>query len=243
MTSMNLLLLRSDDFLDPQHVRLCGQRLDHINEILGSQANDALRVGLINGLCGTARLLSINSTEATLHVTLDTPPPAPLPLTVVLALPRPKMLRRILKNTAEFGIKQLHLINSYKVEKSYWQTPALKPETCKAYFEEGLIQAKDTVMPELHLHKRFKPFVEDHLPTIIDGQQAFVAHPYNAEPMPSPSTEKRVIVIGPEGGFTDYEIDLLQQQGVKTISMGQRIYRVENALTRLTCQLSATPHG
>jgi hypothetical protein len=53
--------------------------------------------------------------------------PRPLPLTVVLALPRPKMLRRILRALAEVGVKELHLINSYRVEKSYWQSPLLAP--------------------------------------------------------------------------------------------------------------------
>ena len=193
---------------------------------------------MINGKCGKATIISLSKNICELEVKLDQEPPQALPLTVILALPRPKMLRRILRNTAEFGIKQLYLINSYKVEKSYWQTPFLEQPVIDTWMKEGLTQARDTIMPSVHLNKRFRPFVEDELPGIIHNKEAFVAHPYNAEPMPAPSKEKRVIIIGPESGFIDYEIALLHKQGVNAISMGERIYRVENALTLLSTQLS-----
>jgi RsmE family RNA methyltransferase len=237
---MNLLLLEPTDFTSDNIACIKDERLTHIQKVLGSSIGDTLCVGLINGKCGNAAITSLDNTQATLDTTLDKSPPAPLPLTVILALPRPKMLRRILRNVAEFGIKELYLINSYKVEKSYWSTPALAEEKIHSYLKEGLSQAKDTIMPTVHLKKRFKPFVEDELASIIANKEAFVAHPYNASNMPEACANERVIIIGPEGGFIDYEINLLAQQGVKPISMGERIYKVENALTLLSSQLSTT---
>ncbi|NRB42427.1 MAG: 16S rRNA (uracil(1498)-N(3))-methyltransferase [Pseudomonadales bacterium] len=235
---MNLLLLNPDDLKSPVTAEISDHRLKHIQTVLGGKVGDTLKVGLINGLCGQATITTCTKDKINLVLQLDTPPPPALPLTVVMALPRPKMLRRILKNIAEFGIKECHFINSYKVEKSFWQSPVLKPETIEAYLEEGLIQAKDTHLPKVYLHKYFKPFVEDFLPELINGHEAFIAHPYDAVPMPTPSNKKRLIIIGPEGGFTDYEVKLIEKLAIKRISMGPRIYRVENAVTLLSAHLS-----
>ena len=84
-----------------------------------------------------------------------------------MAMPRPKMLRRSLQTIATMGVKQLYLINSYRVEKSFWQSPFLKAESVLEDFILGLEQARDTRLPTLHVRKRFKPFVEDELPQII----------------------------------------------------------------------------
>ena len=236
---MNLLLLEQSDFIDHNIVEICGERLQHINLVLSSKTGDTLTAGLINGMMGKATITTINEFSATLTVELDQPPPEALPLTVILALPRPKMLRRILRNVAELGIKELYLINSYRVEKSYWQTPLLETETIRKHLLEGLSQARDTVLPTVYLKNRFKPFVEDELPALIAGKTAYVAHPYNSNALPQPDHDQKVIAIGPEGGFIDYEVNLLKQQGMITISMGERIYRVENALTLLTAGLCA----
>lgn len=237
---MNLLLLEPADFIADNTAIISGARLNHLLNVLAAKAGDTFTAGLINGPCGKATIISIDKTSATVLTCFDQAAPAPLPLTVILALPRPKMLRRIFRNVAEFGIKELYLINSFKVEKSYWHTPALQADTLESYLKDGLMQAKDTIMPTVHFRKRFKPFVEDELAGIIGNSEAFVAHPYQAEPMPAASSNQRVVIIGPEGGFIDYEIQLLVQQGVKVISMGERIYRVENALTLLSTQLSKT---
>lgn len=235
---MNLLLLDEKDLTGSNTAVISDERLQHVITVLASKAGDSLTVGLVNGNMGTALITTLDKKELHLQFILDKTPPPPLPLTVVLALPRPKMLRRIVHNIAEFGIKELHLIHSYKVEKSYWQTPWLDDAQINAFLLNGLSQAKDTALPKVFLHKRFKPFVEDTLPLIIDNKEAFIAHPYCDEPMPAASSNERVIVIGPEGGFTPYEVDLIRQQGVKAIQMGARIYKVENALTLLSCQLS-----
>ncbi len=245
---MNLLLLEQKDFIDESTALIDDKRLVHLQQVLKAQVGDTLNTGLLNGKIGTSTINSLSDKSATLQVKLNQLPPAPLPLTIILALPRPKMLRRILRSIAELGIKDLYLINSYKVEKSYWQTPVLEAATIDNYLKEGLIQAKDTILPRVHIKKLFKPFVEDELKAIINQREAFVAHPYStdnkpAQAYPSTSTNERVIAIGPEGGFIDYEIGLLQQQGLQPITLGNRIYRVENAITILSSLLSHSPNN
>lgn len=157
-----------------------------MQEIHGVEVGDTLRVGQVNGLMGKATVLRLAGHEAELQVAFDQPPPAKLPLTLVLAVPRPKMLRRLFQTVATLGVPRLITVNSYKVEKSFWQTPFLNPETIRENLILGLEQARDTVLPEVIVEKRFKPFVEDRLPAIAAGTLGLVAHPGPTRPVHAP---------------------------------------------------------
>lgn len=239
---MNLLLLKPSDFDDRNtglsHVTLSDQRLKHVLEVHQAQVGDTIKVGLLDGKMGQGVISALDQTHMVIsQIVLDQSPPPALPCTVIMAMPRPKMLRRILRMCGEFGVKELYLINSYRVEKSYWQTPVLQKETIDSYLIQGLEQAKDTVLPQVHIKKRFKPFVEDELKAIIGNSRALVAHPNGGKSCPHQITAPTTLVIGPEGGFIPYEVDMLIQHGCEQIHLGERIYRVENALPVLLSKL------
>lgn len=234
---MNLLLLEEADFIAADRVVLRDRRLTHMQEVHRSEVGDSLRVGRINGLMGSAELLRLEPGEAELRVTLDQPPPTKLPLTLVLALPRPKMLRRVFQTVATMGVSKVILVNSYRVEKSFWQTPFLEPAAIRENLILGLEQARDTVLPEIIIEKRFKPFVEDRLPAITEGTLGLVGHPGNYPPCPRALSEPVTLAIGPEGGWIPYEIDLLAKSGLQPVQLGERILRVETAVTALLARL------
>ncbi|WP_166218543.1 16S rRNA (uracil(1498)-N(3))-methyltransferase [Pseudomonas atagonensis] len=234
---MNLLLLEEADFIAVDRVILRDRRLTHMQEVHRSEVGDSLRVGRINGLMGSAELLRLEAGEAELRVTLDQPAPAKLPLTLVLALPRPKMLRRVFQTVATMGVSKVILVNSYRVEKSFWQTPFLEPQAIRENLILGLEQARDTVLPEIIIEKRFKPFVEDRLPAITEGTLGLVGHPGNFPTCPRALSEPVTLAIGPEGGWIPYEIDLLAKSGLQPVQLGERILRVETAVTALLARL------
>ena len=234
---MNLLLLEEADFIAADRVVLRDRRLTHMQEVHRVAVGDSLRVGRIGGLMGTAEVLRLESGEAELQVTLDKAPPAKLPLTLVLALPRPKMLRRVFQTVATMGVGNVVLVNSYRVEKSFWQTPFLEPEAIREQLVLGLEQARDTVLPTISIEKRFKPFVEDRLPAIVEGTLGLVGHPGNHPPCPRGLDEPVTLAIGPEGGWIPYEIDLLGKAGLQPVQLGERILRVETAVTALLARL------
>ena len=161
---MNLLLFCAADRIQGGQLRITDSRLQHLLEVHRKDSGDTVRVGEIDGDMGNARIIEINQEVALLAPVLDQVPPEKLPLTLVVALPRPKMLRRILRAAAELGVSELHLINSYRVEKSYWQTPVLQAATIREYLLQGLEQSRDTRVPQVHLHKRFKPSLKMYYP-------------------------------------------------------------------------------
>jgi len=150
---MNLLLLRDDDFVSADHVRLDGRRLQHMQQVHQAKVGDQLKVGHLGGLMGSGELLNLSDTHAELRVKLDQPPPPKLPLTLLLAMPRPKMFRRILQHCATLGVAEIILLNSYRVEKSFWQTPFLQPEQIEENLLLGLEQARDTILPRVRIEK------------------------------------------------------------------------------------------
>ncbi len=234
---MNLVLLEAGDFQSLDRVRLHGRRLQHITEVHRIEPGQTLRVGLLNGLIGNGRVLTLDEKALTLEVKLDQAPPPQLPLTLVLALPRPKMLKRIFQTAATMGVRELILVNSYRVEKSYWQSPLLQADKVREHLCLGLEQGVATQLPRVQLRKRFKPFVEDELPDLCRGQRSLVAHPYQASPCPPAASTDTVLAIGPEGGFIAYEIEKLMAAGMTPIELGARILRVETALPVLLAKL------
>ena len=234
---MNLLLLEDRDFIDEHQVRLNGRRLAHMQAIQQVVVGDSLRVGRINGLMGQGEVTALEQDHAELHIQLDTPPPAKLPLTLLLAMPRPKMFRRILQHCATLGVPEIILLNSYRVEKSFWQTPFLQPDVIRENLLLGLEQARDSVLPTVRIEKRFKPFVEDSLPGLINNQLALVAHPGDYPACPRGIEEPLTLAIGPEGGWIPYEVEKLVEAGMQPVQLGERILRVETAVTALLARL------
>jgi RsmE family RNA methyltransferase len=234
---VNLILLFDDDFLSGARVRLTGRRLKHVRDVHRAAAGESLVVGVANGRIGRGTIASLAADAVEMDITLDRDPPPPLPLTLILALPRPKVLNRVIAGAASLGIKRIILINAWRVEKSYWSSPRLAPENLRAQSILGLEQARDTVLPAIETRRLFRPFVEDELPAIARGTRALAAHPHAALPCPRNVREPVTLVIGPEGGFIDAEIASLERIGFTSVSLGERILRVETAVPFLAARL------
>lgn len=233
---MNLILLFESDFIDQDVVRLSGRRLDHVTAVHRAAVGDSLVVGVANGRIGHGTVTRLDE-ALEMRVTLDHDPPSPLPLTVVLALPRPKVLNRVIASAGSLGIKRIALINAWRVEKSYWKSPKLSAENLHLQCVLGLEQARDTVLPTIEQHRLFRPFVENELPTIARDSLMLVAHPHASRECPRHVERAVTLAIGPEGGFIAQEIESLERIGFEPVSLGARILRVETAVAALAARL------
>ena len=233
---MNLMLIKSEH-IQNNLTKIVGRQLTHLNEVQRLIKGDTVRVGEVNGAIGMGTIISIDEQTAMIEVNLTLKPPAPLPITVILALPRPKMLRRILQAISAMGVKNVYLVNASRVEKSFWQSPLLAPESIEEQLLLGLEQSRDTLLPAVHLRKLFKPFVEDELEGIVGESTAIVAHPISEQRCPIDCQVPITLAIGPEGGFIPFEIEKLIQAGFDPVHLGRRILRVENAVPALLSRL------
>ena len=234
---MNIVLLETEQCHSVDMWQINQPRqLQHLRQHLQLNVGDTLKVGIRAGQRYLTEVVSISEQGITVRPIQTEVVPAKLPVHLILALPRPKVLRRIIMDAVTLGVERISLIHSYRVDKSYWQTPFL--QQLNDYVTLGLEQAGDTLAPEIQLYKRFKPFVEDVLPTLIVAEQpAYVAHPYAEQPMPYAIRHRCIVVIGPEGGFIPYEIDLLIKNGCQAMSLGNRILRTETAVPHILGRL------
>lgn len=234
---MNLVLLEEHDLIAEGRARLSGRRFVHIRNVLGVGPGDGIAAGMLNGRRGAGRIVRMGDDELELELTLERDPPAPLPLTVLLALPRPKVLRRALFSLAVLGVKRIILMNAARVEKSYWQSPFLEPAAVRHQLVLGLEQAGDTLLPEVLLRQRFRPFSEDELPALAAGSLALAAHPAASASCPRDAGRPVILAVGPEGGFVPFEIELLVSRGFHPVRLGERLLSVETAIPSLVARL------
>ena len=249
---MNILLFEQHelDRSNTNRLVLTDHRAKHIHTVLMSKPGDILRIGMVNGKMGQGKVISMDDHAVDLEVLLNGPAP-PLPevaeVELILALPRPIMLQRLIKQATVMGVRRFHLIRSAKVEKSFFQTPVLQPDKIKELLLEGLTQAVDTRLPDVLIHHRFKPFVQDTVPTLIgDG---LLAHPgvtaslpdvwYREQNILQENVQERKILlaVGPEGGWNDFEVENFLEQGFSAFSLGNRILHVDTAVVALLAQL------
>ncbi len=233
---MNLILLQKEDINDGK-AEITGKKLEHILTYIKPAIGDTLKTGLLNGSMGEGIVTDINEQSLVLTLTMQNSPPVPLPLKLILAMPRPKVLNRLIQHATSMGIKEIYIIKTWRVEKNYWESPMIEEENIRRQMITGLEQGKDTIMPTIQIRKRFKPFVEDELPSIIKDSLALVSHPAALSPCPRGVDSPVSLAIGPEGGFIPYEINALQNIGFIPVSLGERILRVETALPFLIGRL------
>ena len=228
---MNLVLIEEREVAPDGTARLTGRRAAHVLEILRATPGDRIRAGVVDGRMGEAAVLAAGPDVVVLAPTLDREPPPPSPVSLLVALPRPKILRRVLQAASSMGVKSIVLVGSWRVEKSYWSSPLLRPEAIREQLLLGLEQGRDTALPEVLVARLFKPFVEDRLDATFAGGERLLAHPGDRRlEGVRPGADRAVIAIGPEGGWTPYEARQLEARRFLPFSLGSRTLRVDTAV-------------
>lgn len=233
---MNVLLFDEADEIAPGRVRVAGRRLRHVREILRAKPGDELAVGKLDDRLGRGRVARLDADALELEVTLEREPPPPHGAALAVALPRPPSLRKILQQATALGVKRFLFFASARVEKSYWQSSALRADALREQLLLGLEQAGDTCVPELAFERSFRRFVVERLPALADGAPIFAAHPGHAA-LELGAAQRCALVLGPEGGFLDDELAALEHVGARVVGLGARVLRVETAVVALLSRL------
>ncbi len=229
---MNLILLYERDFVDEARtrVRLADRRARHVRKVLRAGEGDTLVVGLLDGAVGEGRIVHLDRETVELEVALGDEPPAALDVVLVLAVPRPPVLRRTLAQVASLGVKRIELVNAERVEQSFWQSHATGADAIAEQLVLGLEQARDTRMPAVTLHRRFDAFVDVTLPSLVEGRAGFVADLRGTRAPNAPMPVPGLVAIGPEGGWVPRELEAFERCGLGALALGDRALRVETAV-------------
>ena len=242
---MNLILLDSAE-LDAEGVAtLADARSTHIARVLSAVPGQQVRIGLADGPFGVGTVTSVEGDSVSLQCAFETAAPARPRVDLLLALPRPKVMRRLWSQLAALGVGRIILTNAARVERHYFDTHVLEPSTYLPLLREGLQQARDTLIPRVEIHRRLKVLVEDHLGALFPAGARLLAEPGRGQPLREvlrPSLQFRatgvepdrvLLAMGPEGGWTAFELDLLAAHGFTAVSLGTRTLRSDTAAIAL----------
>lgn len=239
---MNWILLHPSELVGSGFAELSGVRAAHIQNVLRATPGKVLRIGRVNGPIGRGTVEAISDGIVRLSCEFEeTVPPRP-PIDLLLALPRPKVLKRLWAQLAALGVGRIILTNAEKVERFYFDTHVLAPEFYTARLIEGLQQAGDTLLPEVTVVKQLKPFLENELDSFFPRSgNRLLADPSGTQTLFQCAVEapqRSCLAIGPEGGWTPYELDMLQAHGFELFGIGPRILRTDTACIGLSCMLA-----
>jgi 16S rRNA (uracil1498-N3)-methyltransferase len=234
---VNLILLDDRDRVDSSCVTLTDARATHLLDVLRVSPGQTVRVGLLDGPFGTATVDATGDSRVTLRCEFERDAPSRPRIDVLLALPRPKVMRRLWAQLAALGVGRIILTNAERVERHYFDTHVLTESCYRPLLVEGLQQARDTRLPIVSIHRQFKILVEDHLDDLFGAGVRLVADPRGTTSIASAFTDVRdqrvLLAIGPEGGWNDFELTLLETHGFNRVGLGPRTLRVDTACTAL----------
>jgi 16S rRNA (uracil1498-N3)-methyltransferase len=229
---MNLILLEERDRVDASSVTLADARATHLLKVLHVTIGQTVRVGRIDGPLGTGTVESVSDGRVTMRCVFEADAPPRPRVDVLLALPRPKVLRRLWAQFAALGVGQIILTNASRVERDYFDTHVLTDVCYRPLLIEGLQQAQDTRVPLVSVHRQFRILVEDRLDDLFRTGVRLVADPSGSTSIANAlaGRDGRVLLaIGPEGGWNDFELRLLETRGFTPVGLGPRTLRVDTA--------------
>lgn len=244
---MNRILFETREIKDGV-VTFDDVRAEHVLNVLHGEVGQLLKTGEVNGLIGTSTITAIDGSSVTVRVehTRESLKPC---VDLILAPPRPRVMKRLLPQLATMGVGRIYLVGAKKVEKDFWGATLLKEENYRPLFIDGLMQAGTSILPTLETRRNFRKFVLEELDALWPTATRIVAHPYgeacSVQRAACSEDESRItnhesllLAIGPEGGWTDEEVELLEAKGFTRYSLGERILRTDTATIALLARLT-----
>lgn len=231
---MNLILVSPEEVADGRCV-LRDARATHLRQVLHAEPGQTVQLGILDGLAGIGTVEAVTPEAVTVLTDCTRTPLAPW-YDLILALPRPRSLRRILFQSATMGVRNIFVVGASKVEKSYFSMHLLREEVYRPVLIEGLMQGKTTALPRLVIIPKLRDLWEQ-LPA--DSGARYIANPAEARPVIAKQAGLPLIAIGPDGGWTDQETEAFLSHGFEAVSLGPRPLRTDTAAIALPAVIQA----
>lgn len=201
----------------------------HIKKVMRMNINDKIEV-VYNNKLHICEITSLEPFNIKVIEKLDEDKKTKIELTVAVALVKEQKMDLILQKLTELGVSKIIPVSMersiVKLDKERFNKKKLRWESiCK----EASEQSKRTNIPIIEDIKSIKDLTKE------DADLKLVASTKEKEKLLNyylqsiEECAKIIMVIGPEGGISDREEDILVSNGYNRVSFGNLIFRVETA--------------
>ena len=201
----------------------------HIKKVMRMNINDNIEV-VYNNKLYICKITSLEPFNIKVIEKLDEDKKTKIELTVAVALVKEQKMDLILQKLTELGVSRIIPVSMersiVKLDKERFNKKKVRWESiCK----EASEQSKRTNIPIIEDIKSIKDLTKE------DADLKLVASTKEKEKLLNyylqsiEDCAKIIMVIGPEGGISDKEEDILVSNGYNRVSFGNLIFRVETA--------------
>ena len=197
----------------------------HIIKVLRKKIGDELQVTNGKGriFTGTIREATINSCELSITSQEKTVRPMHRLHLAVAPTKSTDRFEWFLEKATEIGIDEITPIICEHSERKF-----IKKARLEKVILSAMKQSQRSFLPKLHEAKTIKEFLEQDLP-----KRRFIAHCQEGEKVDFKRRlepdKKILMLVGPEGDFSDAEIEMARDQGFLPASLGEYRLRTETA--------------
>jgi 16S rRNA (uracil1498-N3)-methyltransferase len=235
--SGSIRLYVSDDLSAGVQITLSADQSRYVVQVMRRSAGDD--VALFNGRHGEwrAEVISAHKKSAVLQVVVQSATQTPLKrLSLLFAPVKRGAIDTIAQKATELGVTRLQPVITARTNADRVNVERLQSIATEAAEQCERLDVPEVVAPQ-PLESAFQDWPAGVPLYLMDetGAGAPVAAVLASEA--ARAADSAAFVIGPEGGFTDSELDLMRGLPFSTsISLGSRILRADTAaLAALTC--------
>lgn len=243
---MNSLLLLPEEFVDNTEAVLRAERALHAINTHALKPGLRVRACVLGKGRGEIDVLNVSPSEVRVSYRQLLVALPRTPVDVIVAVPRPQTVKKVLQFAAMTGLRSVHFVRSERVEKSYMDAGIWQPQMIARELYLGIEQSYDSQLPQIQLHSLFKPFVEDFLPALLKEERTSLLVAETQHDLRQPlkalmqgEANRFVVALGPEAGWNSFEISKFLAASAALVDLGPRILRVEIALGMLVGQIEA----
>jgi len=210
------------------HYKIKGEEHRYLTKVLRHRVGDLVELRDEAGGCFSAKVLEVSRSEALLEASVELArAPSSWPLKMAVAVPKRQLMDDVVRKLSELGVERLIPCIA---ERSTVRPGENKIERWSRIAAESRRQCGRDVPLEISPVTPFAAVLDD----LAGGGTRLVLHNAAERGFPAACSEAGAgaslnCIVGPEGGFTDGEIDLASSLGFEPVGLGTTVLRTETA--------------
>ena len=216
--------------LQGDQVNISGDPHHHLHNVLRTRLGSVLTLLDGRGLCCEVELESISKRQASARVIRRwRDEDRSLPITLIQAMPKGDKFDLVLQKGTELGVHCFQPVETaYSVAQVNEARMDKRQQRWIRIASEAARQCRRSFLPQIRSMQRLSAVIEEQTSDLKLVLWEAGSVPL-AEALPGERPSGVRLLIGPEGGFTDQEIDDIAAAGFRAVHLGPRILRTETA--------------